>query len=80
MRVILFSSRQYDDDSFAAANRQFGYRLHFQPSHLDAETAILAHGYEVVCPFVNDTVDAAVLERLADGGTRVRATRHRIVT
>ena len=42
MRVILFSSRQYDNDSFTAANRQFGYRLHFQPSHLDAETAILA--------------------------------------
>ncbi|MBR8234061.1 2-hydroxyacid dehydrogenase [Burkholderia sp. AU42008] len=75
MRVILFSSRQYDDDSFTAANRQFGYRLHFQPSHLDAETAILAHGYDVVCPFVNDTVDAAVLERLADGGTRLIALR-----
>ncbi|VWB46978.1 2-hydroxyacid dehydrogenase [Burkholderia lata] len=75
MRVILFSSRQYDDDSFAAANRRFGYRLHFQPSHLDAETAILAHGYDVVCPFVNDTVDAAVLERLADGGTRLIALR-----
>ena len=75
MRVILFSSRQYDDDSFAAANRRFGYRLHFQPSHLDAETAILAHGYDVVRPFVNDTVDAAVLERLADGGTRSIALR-----
>ncbi|KVZ42766.1 2-hydroxyacid dehydrogenase [Burkholderia ubonensis] len=75
MRVILFSSRQYDDDSFTAANRQFGYRLHFQSSHLDAETAILAHGYEAVCPFVNDTVDAAVLERLAEGGTRLIALR-----
>ncbi|QIX16786.1 2-hydroxyacid dehydrogenase [Burkholderia multivorans] len=75
MRVILFSSRQYDDDSFTAANRRFGYRLHFQPSHLDAETAILAHGYDVVCPFVNDTLDAAVLERLAEGGTRLIALR-----
>ncbi|WP_323121763.1 2-hydroxyacid dehydrogenase [Burkholderia alba] len=75
MRVILFSSRQYDDDAFTAANRSFGYRLHFQPSHLDAETAILAHGYDVVCPFVNDTVDKGVLERLADGGTRLIALR-----
>lgn len=28
-----------------------------------------------MCPFVNDTVDAAVLERLADGGTRLIALR-----
>lgn len=75
MRVILFSSRQYDEDSFNTANRPFGYRLRFQPSHLDADTAILAHGFEAVCPFVNDTVDAAVLERLADGGTRLVALR-----
>lgn len=75
MRVILFSSRQYDHDSFDAANQSFGYRLHFQPSHLDAETAILARGYEVVCPFVNDTLDTAVLETLAAGGTRVIALR-----
>lgn len=75
MRVILFSSRQYDEDSFTTANRPFGYRLRFQPSHLDADTAILAHGFEAVCPFVNDTVDAAVLERLADGGTRLVALR-----
>ncbi len=75
MRVIVFSSRQYDVDSFNLANRPFGYRLHFQPSHLDAETAILAHGYDVVCPFVNDSLDANVLARLADGGTRLIALR-----
>jgi D-lactate dehydrogenase len=75
VRVIMFSSRRYDVDSFNHANRSFGYRLHFQPSHLDAETAILAHGYDVVCPFVNDALDAGVLARLADGGTRLIALR-----
>ncbi len=75
MRVILFSSRQYDRDTFNEANTAFAYRLHFQESRLDAETAILAHGYDVVCPFVNDIVNAAVLEKLADGGTRLVALR-----
>jgi D-lactate dehydrogenase len=73
--MILFSSRQYDRDTFNEANAAFGYRLHFQDSQLDAETAILAHGYEVVCPFVNDTVDSTVLAKLADGGTRLIALR-----
>ena len=55
--------------------RTHRYELHFQESHLDSETAILAQGYDVVCPFVNDNVDAAVLERLHAGGTRMIALR-----
>ena len=75
MRMILFSSRQYDSDTFAEANAAHHYELHFQESHLDAETAVLADGFEVVCPFVNDRVDAAALERLHRGGTRLIALR-----
>jgi D-lactate dehydrogenase len=75
MRMILFSSRQYDRDTFNEANASFHYELHFQESYLDSETAILAHGYEIVCPFVNDTVDAAVLDQLHAGGTRIIALR-----
>jgi D-lactate dehydrogenase len=75
MRMILFSSRQYDIDTFTEANTAFQYELHFQESHLDADTAVLADGYDVACPFVNDTVDAATLERLHAGGTRLIALR-----
>ena len=75
MRMILFSSREYDSDTFTEANAHHGYELHFQKSHLDTETAILARDYEVVCPFVNDNVNAAVLERLHAGGTRLIALR-----
>jgi D-lactate dehydrogenase len=75
MRMILFSSRQYDSETFREANTAHDYDLHFQDSHLDAETAVLADGFEVVCPFVNDCADAAVLERLHAGGTRLIALR-----
>jgi D-lactate dehydrogenase len=75
MRMILFSSRQYDIDTFTEANAAHHYELHFQESHLDAETAVLADGFDVVCPFVNDRVDAAALERLHQGGTRLIALR-----
>jgi D-lactate dehydrogenase len=74
-RLILFSARQYDADTFQQANASFNIELDFQEAHLDAETAILARGFTAVCPFVNDCVDEAVLERLHEGGTRVIALR-----
>ena len=75
MRTILFSSQTYDRDSFTAAVRPESVQLHFQPARLTLDTAALAHGYEVVCPFINDDLSATVLEQLADGGTQLIALR-----
>lgn len=75
MRTILFSSQTYDQDSFTAATQPGDLELHFQPARLSFDTAALAHGYEVVCPFINDDLSAPVLEQLAAGGTRLIALR-----
>jgi D-lactate dehydrogenase len=75
IHIIVFSSRQYDRDVFTEANAAFGYSLQFQESQLDAQTAILAHGCAVVCPFVNDILDETVLETLREGGTQLVALR-----
>ncbi|HTH59918.1 MAG TPA: 2-hydroxyacid dehydrogenase [Paraburkholderia sp.] len=75
MRIDLFSSRPYDNDAFAEANAAFGFDLHFHDARLDTEAAGLASGADVVCPFVNDTVDHAVLERLRALGVRFIALR-----
>ena len=75
MRIILFSSQNYDRESFLAANPGHGFELHFQQSPLRPDTAALAMGFEVVCPFVNDDLSRPVLEQLAAGGTRLIALR-----
>lgn len=75
MRTILFSSQNYDRDSFLAAGQPAGIELHFQPARLSLDTVALAQGYEAVCAFINDDLGAAVLERLAAGGTRLIALR-----
>lgn len=75
MRVLLFSSQEYDQASFTRANRHTALELHFQPARLTLDTAALAAGFEVVCAFINDELDAAVLERLAAAGTRLIALR-----
>jgi D-lactate dehydrogenase len=75
MRILFFSSKPYDSDSFNAAGAPADYRLHFQQARLTIDSAALAVGHEVVCAFINDDLSAPVLERLVDGGTRLIALR-----
>jgi len=75
MRILLYSSQLHDQDSFSKAAASGSFDLHFQPARLTTDTVVLAHGFEVVCAFINDELDASVLERLAQGGTRLIALR-----
>jgi D-lactate dehydrogenase len=75
MRVAVFSTKAYDRRFLDAANRGFDHRLDYFEARLDASTAALAEGYPAVCVFVNDRVDAAVLEILAKGAIRLVALR-----
>ena len=75
MRVAVFSTKAYDRRFLDEANRDFGHGIDYFEARLDASTVVLARGYAAVCVFVNDRVDAAVLETLAQGGTRLVALR-----
>lgn len=75
MRIILFSSKPYDQQSFNAAGFPDDWQLSFQEAHLRQASAGLAAGCEVVCAFINDDLGAAVLQQLAAGGTRLIALR-----
>ena len=75
METAVFSARRYDKTMLAKANEDAGHVLRFLEDRLDVDTARLAKGCEAVCVFVNDTVDAEVLELLAAQGTRLVATR-----
>lgn len=57
-----------------AAN-QSRHELLFTSSSLDNHSVELARGFPAVCLFVNDEASADVLERLAEGGTRMLAQR-----
>ncbi len=77
MKTAIFSARRYDKSMLARANADAGagHELRFLEDRLTAATAALAEGCPAVCVFVNDCVDAAVLELLARQGTRLVATR-----
>jgi D-lactate dehydrogenase len=75
MKIAVFSTKNYDRDSLTAANSTHNHELCFFETQLDEHTAPLAKGIPVVCPFVNDVVNTAVLNILADQGTRLLALR-----
>jgi D-lactate dehydrogenase len=75
MRIAFFSTHPFDRRFFDEANADRHYDLHYLEPRLTTATTVLAHGHPVVCAFVNDTLDAAVLSQLAAGGTRMVALR-----
>ncbi|MGF7147940.1 D-lactate dehydrogenase [Sphingomonas zeicaulis] len=75
MHVAIFGTKPYDRHFLTAANAAHGHDLTFFEPRLDPVTATLADGFPAVCAFVNDRLDASVLERLAEGGTRLVALR-----
>ncbi|NND83793.1 MAG: 2-hydroxyacid dehydrogenase [Acidimicrobiia bacterium] len=74
-RIAVFSTKPYDRAFLAEANATHGHDLTFLEVRLDAHTALLAEGHDVVCPFVNDDVSAATVDVLAGLGVRHLALR-----
>lgn len=75
MKIAVFSTKNYDRQSLEAANSIHNHDLIFLEAQLNPQTAILAKGIPVVCPFVNDEVSAEILKILASNGTRLVALR-----
>jgi D-lactate dehydrogenase len=75
MKIAVFSAERYDREFLNAANSAEGHELKYFQSSLGVETASLAAGNDAVCIFVNDSANAAVLEVLQRGGTRLVALR-----
>lgn len=75
MRVAVFGTKGYDRRFLSEANAVNGHDLVFLEPRLDISTAALAAGCGAVCVFVNDSVDAGVLEALAGLGVRLVALR-----
>ena len=74
MRVAVFSAQPYDEEYLTDANAGRHDLRFFQP-RLTVDTVPLAAGSPAVCAFVNDHLDAPVLEGLVAGGVRHVALR-----
>ena len=75
MDLTVFSTQPYDRRFLERVNAEHGHEIRYLEARLNPETAALASGSHSVCAFVNDRLDAPVLEALAAGGTRHVALR-----
>ena len=75
MKIAFFDTKAYDKPSFEHYGREQGMEFTFFETKLNETTAELAHGYDAVCAFVNDTVDAKVIDILVANGVKVLAMR-----
>lgn len=75
MKIAVCSTQPHDCNFLAAANAACEHELVFFETRLSAETVQVVAGFPVVCVFVNDVVDALVLQALAQQGTRLIALR-----
>jgi D-lactate dehydrogenase len=75
MKIAFFSTKSYDEVFMSLANQDYGHELIYFESRLTADTAKLATGFPAVCVFVNDQLNATVLQILHENGTRLIALR-----
>jgi len=74
MRIAIFSTKPYDEETLAAANKH-GHQLTFLKPRLETATATLARDHDAVCAFVNDVLNREVLTLLKKQGVHIIVMR-----
>ncbi|MBR2987252.1 MAG: 2-hydroxyacid dehydrogenase [Clostridia bacterium] len=75
MKLAFFDTKPYDKPSFDRYAKAAGIKVKYFEAKLNEDTVELAKGHDAVCVFVNDTVNAAVIDRLVALGIRIVALR-----
>lgn len=73
MKIAFFSTKPYDKDFFEKHNQK--HELTFYEVALNETSVRLAEGNDTICVFVNDKVNASVIEKLTQLGIRLIALR-----
>lgn len=74
IKAAMFDTKPYDSEAFEkqAAGK---ISIDYYPVRLDERTVSLAQGHETVIAFVNDTLNANVIDKLCEYGVRLIAMR-----
>ena len=75
MKIAFFDTKPYDVEYFERYGRIYGIEYKFFETKLNEDTVYLAQGYDGACVFVNDTVNAVVIDRLVSLGVFAVALR-----
>lgn len=74
-RIAFFDTKPYDKESFEEINKKFNYEIKYFKFHLTPDNVVLAQGFEVIVIFVNDLIDAEMIDKLVSYGVKLIALR-----
>ena len=76
MKVVVYSAKEYDIESFSKVDKnKYPIEYKFYDVKLAVDTVSLAKGAEAVCAFVNDSITKEVVDALAEVGVKLIALR-----
>lgn len=64
MKIAFYSTKPYDKKWFEPLGKDYGFEIRFIELPCNADTIGLAKGYDAICIFVNDYVDAEMIDEL----------------
>ncbi|MBR2384358.1 MAG: 2-hydroxyacid dehydrogenase [Clostridia bacterium] len=75
MKIAFFDTKPYDKPSFDKFGEKHGVKFKYFETKLTEDTVNLARGYDGVCVFVNDVINASVIDSLVGLGVKTIALR-----
>ncbi len=75
IKIAFFDTKPYDKESFEEINRKYDFTIKYFKYHLTPDNVVLTEGYDAVVVFVNDTIDAGMIEQMRKNGVKLIALR-----
>lgn len=70
MKIAFFSTKPYDKAAFKPLAKKMNCDIRYFEEKLNLNTVVLAKGYDATCSFVNDDINAEVVQALKDIGVK----------
>ena len=64
MKIAFYGTKPYDKVWFEPMAKEYGFDIRFIESACNQDTIFMAKGYDAICIFVNDYVDADMIQEL----------------
>lgn len=64
MKIAFYGTKPYDKIWFEPMGKEYGFDIHFIEASCNQETVFMARGYDAICIFVNDYVNARMIDAL----------------
>lgn len=75
MKIAFFDAKPYDREVFDSLVREYKYTIKYFETKLTPDSVALCQGFDVVCVFVNDTVNKEVIHQLIRYDVKMIALR-----